>query len=535
MDWTGSAQLPVEANVFSNKPFEEIRADFDLSDYIVDDSLLIRWVFEYIKESHNSPKLLPMGQQITLTVSNADYKLSNYFRVGQLGTAFIKWKAAIYYKGEKLTEGLISSDGVRYTEGDGFGHNSHVLTVHIKDWIVEAKDFFSNQPLPHPDEVTWTYTNTVGIKHTPLWIALPELFPGVRFTFASGIGDYHLMRDAMHITYADGSHSFHRSGYQRAWSNGDNKWDWMRKMFNARGWVMESYVGPNGVTLHVRNRIETYQSILQLDVSKQGVFEHSKELSNSKYDMITIQNGTMEGGNYAFEVNGLYYAELKGARFVIMSNKYEENFNFNPYSELERIEDPLGGSDYIKPTWDDYDYKLQKYRNEENERIGFYKFTRQEQVPGVNPLKVDNVFVEQDKILRIDAGSTGNEAMKVNLFSNSVNSPHTIGATSFEHGDLIYNGNYGEMLTREDGLTYENEVHTPQFKANFLPFLNEIENLTMEYEYCDVITHPRRVVTGTGAGSELRGRLWYISALETDLFKERSSLSLIGDKFQYAA
>src|SRR5690606_22467435 len=102
MDWTASAELPQEANVYSDKASVNTRAPFDLSDYIVDDSLPIRWQREFIKESLNAPQLLAMGQQISRTVSHPGYVVSNYFRVGQLGTGLIKWEVEVFYKGQKI-------------------------------------------------------------------------------------------------------------------------------------------------------------------------------------------------------------------------------------------------------------------------------------------------------------------------------------------------------------------------------------------------------------------------------------------------
>ena len=100
-DWSTSAEIPSEASIFSGKQYVESRASFDLMDYLLDDSLVISWDFEYIKDGYSSPKLLPMGSQVSLLLSNADGKMASYFKIGKT-TTFMKWRVKIFYEKTRI-------------------------------------------------------------------------------------------------------------------------------------------------------------------------------------------------------------------------------------------------------------------------------------------------------------------------------------------------------------------------------------------------------------------------------------------------
>lgn len=534
-DWTATAETPYEANPFSNKVPVITRADFDLNDYVLDDSFKIKWRREFIKDKFTAPRLLVMGHEISLNVSNGDGLLAEYFAAAKYGAAKVKWKADIYYKGTKCIEGWITpGGGVDYAEGDGYGHSSHVLNVRIKDKIVLAKEYFSQEQCPHPQELPWSGASIPDGKRIRFSEFLAFMFPGLPFTLSNGVPDY-FVHEHPWFKVENGVLRFRRMGYERIFTNGDNKWNMLVCILNSYGMQITGYVEDGVVKALIKFRSDSFLPVERIPFRGTDKVHYTKELDNSLYEMVMIINGTMDGGDMGFEINGLYYSSLKGARLIIMSKKHEENYNCNHFDGVSTSPGPIGNEEIIHLHWDSQAYRLQKYSHEDsNGRFYITKFKRNANEPGLPPLEVEELAIDRDKIFFVHTGSSGNEAFKINLLTGS-NSPHTIGSTVFSHEEMIYNGCYGEMLTRPDGQTYSEFVKTDQFKENFEPFLVENEKLMLRYEHKkSVYLNPNFVAAGEDGRSPLFGRLWDVAEMETDLYNETTTFDLIAHKFQYA-
>lgn len=445
-DWTGSVQTPEEASIFSDKSYTTNVAPFDLIDYLLDEDLTLRWSFENIRDDFESPKLLPFGSEITMKVSNYDGMVASFFKMNS-GTAYIKWKCEIFYKNKLIHSGWITPEGVEYTEGSGTGSDTHILIIRVKDLITEIKEYFSNTPLKSNMDVNWEgkdiFTDIWYLRFSRM---LKEQFPGVEFVLKSSIANMKVMATPWFIIYSDNSWAWWKTGYERVYTNGENRWDWLRRLCNAMGFVIFSFVDDidNKQKVAIKNRSDGGLTTLHLNPDLMIEYSKSKEHNNSIYDAVVINNGTMIGGDYAFAIHYgpgyVYFKEFKGGRLIIISEKYESNYSCIHFNRVVK-DHPSTGSFIIKLNWENH--KLQCIRSEDDNRITLYKakgIAKPEKPFGITS-------ISKDKILYIDTGSSYPEAMKIRLDTNSYNTGHTIGETPEAHHELIYLGNYGEMLT----------------------------------------------------------------------------------------
>ena len=536
-DWTGSVQTPDEASIFSDKNYTTNVAPFDLIDYLLDEDFTLRWSFENISDDFDSPKLLPFGSEITVKVSNYDGVVASFFKMNS-GTTYIKWKCDVFYKNKLVHSGWITPEGVEYMESSGTSSDTHVLIIRIKDLITEIKDYFSNTPLKSNMDVNWADANSVGVRYLGFGRMLREQFPGVEFVLNSNMLNMKVMETPFFAVYNDNSWAWWKTGYERVYTNGENRWDWLRRLCNAMGFMIFSFVDDtdNKQKVAIKNRSDGGLTSLYLDPDLMIEFSKSKEHNNSLYDAVIINNGTMIGGDYPFYIAPDYdlVSEFKGGRLIIISEKYEPNYSCNYFNKVVKYH---GGSSYrINFFWNNH--KMQCIRSEDDNRITIYK------AKGANKPErpLDITSINKDKILYIDTGSSYPEAMKIRLDTNSSNTGHTIGVTQSSpddaHFELIYLGNYGEMLTGIEAgggaQTYEDYILSGQFKANFNPFLSNMERFVYRYVHKEVITSPYYKVTGSNGQSILYGRFWDIASLEVDLINEITSFDLIGQKFTFS-
>lgn len=530
-NWNGQAETPYEASIFSELNPLVTPANFDLMDYLLDEELPIRWDMEYINEDYNSDRLLPMGAEISLKCSNADFKVAGFFRL-HLPTPLIKWKAEILYKFgssyKKIFEGWITPDGVEYAESGDTGHDTNIVIIRIKDYIVELKEYFSKIPLKGVNDIEWTGATSFEVRTTPFLKLLRDLFPGVRFNMEENIADWSVMETPSFHKYENGNIDFWKSGYNRAYENGDNRYDFLRTICNAMGWVFFSYVDDNEyLTLQIKNRARNSFNSIALSSADMIEYTRSKELNNNNYDAVLILNGTMDGGDLPFTVGGIgiggaYHPQLKGERTIVISNKYESNYNCNHYDSI------ASAGSWVRFEWSN-SYRLQKYRSEDDERFSLYKISR---AGGLGALVFENVFIPQEKILRIDAGTTGSFAMKVNV-NTLVCEPFTIGVgAGLDHADMVFSGNYGEMLTKPE-IMYDDYIKSSLFKDNYDPLISNMEKFVIKYVHRGIIPNPRYQIRG-GTQSVLYGRFWDIASMEVDLINEVTTLELIGHRFTYS-
>lgn len=539
-NWAGSVNTPIEASIFSGKAYATSRASFDLMDYLLDDDLVIRWGFESIRDDHSPEKLLPMGSELSMKLSNADGALASYFRILS-GTAFIKWECLVYYKSKLVHKGWITPEGIEYAEGSGTGSDTHVLIIRVKDYITELKDYYVNQPLKNNNEVNWEEVYPIGsfgINYSRFGFMLAELFPGVSFSLSSGIYDMKVMETAYFAVFGDSSWAWWKSGYERVFTNGENKWDWLRKLCNGMGFVLFSYIDPadQRQKIGIKNRSDANLPVHTLDPDAMIEYTRSKEHNNSIYDAVIINNGTMMGGDfpYSFIISGSFgqsapYKDLKGGRTILVSEKYPANYNCAHFKR------PFRTDNLIRLYWEGHN--IIKYKHEDSNN--FYLWNVTGGLTPDHPHKT--ITIPKDRILFLDTGDQGNYAMKLQMNTNSYNTGHTIGETNSDpetaHYELIYTGNYGEMLTGIPGAggaqTYEDYIKSSQFKANFRPFISKPERFSVEYVHSGVITDPYHKITGSTGQSILFGRFWDITAMETDLINEVTIFELLGQKFQF--
>ncbi len=519
-DWTGSAKTPSDASIFSGKPYIESRAQFDLMDYLLDDSLVISWDFEYIKEGYNSPKLLPMGTQVTMLLSNADKSIANYFRVG-LNTTYVKWRVKIYYENTMVHEGWVTPEGISYGENQDSGIDTHSLEIRAKDSLTEIKDYFSTKRLISNQEINWSNTHTgTGARNARFGDVLQQNFPGVKFYLTSAIADWKVM-ETPQIYIAPGVNQniqpeMWLTSYERVYTSEENRYDWLRRLCNDMGWIMFSFIENESLKIGIKDRSDSTLPLINLNSDRMMDFSKTKELNNSNYDIIMIITGYMDGGDNPFTVSGKYIPGLKGARVIIVSNVYESNYEIKHWGRLRRF-----SNGNIRFYWDNH--RLIKYASEDEHNYHFHR------ISGSNPHKTELMKIPRDKILLIDGGSAHPFAMKL-VVDKGINEGHTVGVTQTGHYDMIYTGCYGEML-RKEGMGYSDYVKTAKFRANFEPFLTHMERQVVNYTQDSLLLSPNYSVSGDGP---LEGYTWDISSMEIDLINEITSFKLLSHKIQHS-
>lgn len=520
-DWGASAEAPSDASIFSGKQYVESRATFDLMDYLLDDSLVISWDFEYIKDGYSSPKLLPMGSQVSLLLSNADGKMASYFKIGKT-TSFIKWKVKIFYENVLVHEGWVTPEGISYDENPGTGKNTHSLEIKIKDTLTEIKDYFSGVRLKSNLDISWSGNHSgSGAKTAYLEEILQQNFLGVQFSLPESITEWKVT-ETPQIYIPSGVNEdlqaeMWLTSYERVYSSEENRYDWLRRLCNDMGWVLYSFIENGSLKIGIKDRSDSTLPLHILDENRMIEFSRSKELNDNNYDIVMIIDGFMDGGDDPYTLSGHYYPQLKGARLILISNVYESNYEIRHWDRIRRF-----ANGNLKFYWDSH--RLIKYTSEDENYFQIYRLTGSN-----NNLSAELIKIPQERILRIDGGSANPFAMKL-VTDTGQNKGHTIGETVLGHYDLVFTGCYGEMLINE-GMGYSDYVKTIKFRSNFEPFLSHLERHILNYSQDKLLLSPNYTITGTGP---LAGYTWDISSMEIDLINETTSFELLSHKIQYS-
>lgn len=544
--WDSDVELK-DCNFFSGVTGEILGDKIDLTEFISIDSKvsITREVDQAISDS-GRPALYFVAGDIELELldnvymkdktSNEYEYLHNYFfyYTNSVALERVKFMADIYYKDILIAKGTIIKESLQlfYKPDD----KNRTLTLTIILYEKEFKDYYSNVGLLDTGTLVFTETKPSGGKYLPLQNVLEALFPAVTVNIIEqSIKDWRVCQEGeMYIASTGSTLYFNRNGYKQVYQSNENRFEFLSKLCMAMGWVFMLEPGEEDMQLVIMNRNTFDSSITNLQVSMDMVLQASvtKISDIETFEYIVINNGTMIGGNNCFPNGHSVQINHRGERQIIITywreiNNYPYHFSSVAKSGSSYSFSSSAGDKFIKyygETAEDYIYDYYIYTS------GSDNYKRQYALPKL-------------KTLFINAGDNNASKRRIQLTDHG-QADYYDGETPLDDYDLVYTGNYGEMLYQENsGSTYQyynyglgtafHNIKANQLSLNYDKYLTRENNKFIIDCVINIFEpSPWKIIKFIGDVEQPFNAAyqyqWLISSIEADVDTDTTKFKLIG-------
>jgi hypothetical protein len=217
-----------------------------------------------------------------------------------------------------IYRGTASQEDIEETFEDS--EEQQQIKVQVFGFEKEFKEYYSKQPIlaPYDDwEGTWDeYLGKTGVRWQdmdsmlvrrnprgfdnwgrqwiPLWSVLYQQFSSSLVQWYLEDNSWYVLNIPILCKQAGSQRPFFvKSGYTRIWSNGENKYDYLRRICNSMGWIFFYYDG----VFHIQRRMTQITTITNLDFAKVNNLLVKKQKTQSQFDTLLLLDGDIFGGN----------------------------------------------------------------------------------------------------------------------------------------------------------------------------------------------------------------------------------------------
>lgn len=427
-----------------------------------------------------------------------------------------------------IHKGVISQEMIDFNFINDKGNK--VISINAFGYLKELKAHFSSKEMLHNDtELHWTrpyeLPNVIRRDAFNRWGCsmrdlLTQTFSGAGLTFSldTEVNSWYIAKNPIlgkrvnYIGYKPDNTCWIKSSYERIRANGENRFDLIRRICNAMGWIF--YFSDN--VFYVKNRVPVENNVT-LDFNR--VMPHSlhKQKDEIDFEHIVILNGLMSVG---LAIHDQGWGHMDGTRMRI--------FTPNPTSAAERWwkNIPDGWNILGSGVNPDINFKVQKNYNDD---VNYFRYCFVGSSLG--GWYISNIYaLKQKAILFIDAGETGNSAWAYDT-RNGNTFPRDF---TYDPGEeeVQFTGNYGSAMFKLTGqfpyqqvYTYEDYKESTTFNNNFQKFYNSNLSRRITLEYPEVISNPLQKYVFINDGGKLAGE-WTTVSLKTNIMTKVSTLEL---------
>lgn len=422
--------------------------------------------------------------------------LKSFFGINQ-DTTDIKYLVKIKKDGNLVFKGIVNQDSIE--ENFDTSSNSEQIKFQSLGMLKEFKNYYSNQPLTIP--------TTLQLNGEMLLTnLLSELFnsPEVNIIYDNDIAEYYVTLNGglQKLNSTTTNFRLRKCGYERIVTNGENRWDFLRKLCNAMGWIFYSFNN----NFYLRNRSTEIVTSTTLDYN--DFIEYTALKTNPTfYDAIIIYDGQFFGGNDAG------FGDIRrGTGLYIFTKIGDEAKNDIPFHQMTGS----SGLGFAGGRW-------QKVYSSDDSSFTYQIVQDTNNGYGAVKYKLD-----KDNILFLDAGDTGQHGWVFDT-SNGANWPcdsFEIGEGHIREYDVAYTGNYGGCLFKKGDKwqMYYDYAKSNAFANNFLKYSQDNASNKIKVRCIGIEINPLVKYTIIN-NSELEGE-WTINSIEYDFKAEETSMEL---------
>lgn len=548
--WADSVDIP-DVNLFSGvDPATE--ETIDIKDYLIDMGEL-SYDFDEAEKENGENQLFYVSSDITFKLSgieNNDY-LKTFFGL-YTDTDRVKWHIKITPVGaySAIWEGLVNHESITLPQSPDV--DSDIISVTALSFEKEFKAYFQAQDLPATGifGITGVFSRAInGLinpgfggtgyqrRGTRIDRCFDVLFPGTNWTVESGIDEWYLIDNPVLAgksgTYGTGkNYVFVKSSYERIRTNGENRYDFLRRICNSMGWVFYYY---NGAFV-IKNRSTDIPTLTELDVDEILSIDVSKYRETNTFDHVLILDGTIDGGDNTGGNRGdqegqdMRPYQMRGTRFQLFSDA-----NYNRITGGTWWQNMSG---FLLNAFNIGD-KFLRYFNETQDIFNLAFHTKTGGT-NENPIWILDVQgVASSEMLRIDAGDTNNQMWLYDV-TNGDNNPHSADATTpapanqWTANRVRFKGCYGNALCKLSlstggyriTSTYEDYVQENLFFDNFQKFFSSRATRRINIKYNSLITNPVQVFEFINDTDGLYEGTWAINNMKINFIEETTDLEL---------
>ncbi len=431
-----------------------------------------------------------------------------------------------------IHKGVISQEMIDVNFVNDVGNK--VISINAFGYLKELKSHFSSKEMLHNDtELHWTRQqelpnvfrrdsfNRWGCSMRDL---LTQTFAGAGITFSldTEVNSWYIIKNPIlgkrdrYIGYKPDNTCWIKSSYERIRANGENRFDLIRRICNAMGWIF--YFSDN--VFYIKNRVPI-ENNATLDFNR--IMPHSlhKQKDEIDFENIVVLNGLLSVG---LAIHDRGWGHMDGTRMIV--------FSPNPTSGNERWWNDLP-SDWDLFSSDIWNYVKPNVQKNYNDDANYFRYCF---VTHTNPgadfvWYISNIYaLKQSSILFVDGGETGNSAWAYDV-RNGNTFPREF---SYDPGEeeIQFTGNYGSAMFKLTGqfpnqqvYTYEDYKESTTFSNNFQKFYSSNLSRRITLDYPEVISNPLQKYVFINDGGKLAGE-WTTVSLKTNILTKTSTLEL---------
>lgn len=524
---------PIDVNI-CNIANADTTTSIDLKPYIIDVSEM-SWSLESTDEEDGKSNVFFEDSDVSYELSG---KVNNQYLFDFFGayrdTNLEKYVIEVrnITTNKSIHKGVVSQEMIDFNFTNDKGNK--VISINAFGYLKELKTYFSSKAMLHNDtELHWTrpyqLPNVVRRDGYNRWGCsmydlLTQTFSGAGITFILDDEVYKwyivsnpiLAKRVNYVGVKPDNTCWIKSSYERIRANGENRFDFIRRLCNAMGWIF--YFSDNN--FYVKNRVPI-ESSKTLDFRKIMAHSLHKQKDEIDYENILILNGDFSVG---LAIHDRGWGHMDGARLKV--------FTSNPTSPNERWWNDIPSDyDLFSPDiWSLVKSEVQKYYNED-ENYFRYCLIRHSN-PGADfSWHISTIYaLKHSSILRIDGGGTGSSAWAYDC-TNGITFPREF---TFNPGEeeIQFTGNYGSAMFKLTGqfpnqhvYTYEDYKDSTMFSNNFQKFYNSNLSRRITLEYPEVISDPLQKYQFINDDGKLAGE-WTTVSLKTNIMTSTSTLTL---------
>ena len=457
--WQGSL-APEDANFFSNSA-KTLWGTVTLN---ASEDLLTPPVLRTARDAEDEGEILLHAADINLSISDL-----SPLRVRRPGNTFeyvmprVFFDISIPFGNSKFFVTITKNSNVRepvptdyfmgvitpaaVSEAFSVGDDSHVIDLIAVGLEKEFKDRFSAVELPELGGWTPYPLFPPGyVSCKSLTSALSDIFNlsalGGSVVLAADIADWQIAAlPVLNFYTSTGTSIFISNGYNLIRDNGENSYDFLRRLCNAMGWVFFFHLK----NLYIKNRSSSESSsTVTLDYFRdvsECVF--SREDNPNLYDLIVIPNGFVDGTGDAFPVNQFG----KGDRnvFVRANKKFsngQNHWNSPGYNDhYFGLSPSIPYSFNFNGVWKDNQFSYNVWETD----------------PPYSSGAVFRLYSKAERVLRLDAGASQSKDIPFGwviriswgYLGTGRNERFQFSSTPVHNDDFIFTANYGSCLFRK--------------------------------------------------------------------------------------
>lgn len=524
--WPAGTDLD-KINIFSDLPPQSTET-IDLKPFLIDMGE-ITWNLETTDEEDGKSNLYYEESDVT-------YELSGIVQNGMLVEFFGLYRDTTTEKylisvkeqrsGTFIHRGIVSQELIEMNYSPKA--DSEIIKVTAMGYLKEFKAYFSTKPMLHEDtELVWdrqqnlpnVIFNSLSSGHVTYGCSIRSLLTqtfhsgltNINFILEPDIEEWYIIKNpclSKRLNYA-GHFPYNsvwiKSSYERIRVNGENRFDFIRRLCNAMGWIF--YYSDNNFYIKNRSPIETEDT---LDFNNVMEYTLTKLKETSDYDTILIIDGSIgRGGSGGYTV-------LRGEMLKIFTNQQVAGDEW--WDDIESN----GDLDVVVPA----SWRVMRFHSEDD-KIFKWKIMK----PVLSGWLEDSLqSTEQIRMLRIDAGDSGNAGWEYDMRAGNNGETRPI-EWSLNPGEdaIAFKGCYGSALfkvpTSNQVFTYQDYKNSQNFVSNFDKFFANNLSRRVKFIYKGIISNPLKKYNIANGGNIFNGD-WITVSLKLNLITETTQIEL---------